>query len=373
MEDWLNDSFDVEYNLSSSGCQDYKLGEFLDLCGADRAALDDLFLGDNDTRGSLALRGAILESYETIDLDNVLVTNGTSEALFCLLNQILGPGDEVILPFPAFQCLYQIPVSIGCNVRFINLLESKAWRLDIDALEDMVSPRTKLIIINTPHNPLGWTLSAQEMARLGSIAARNDAYLLFDEHYRYLPLAPGTELIPSGYDICRKNWPKTYATGSMIKCFGIVGIRIGWLLGDREMLNQCRDYKDYLTHTIPMLTDHVALLALRNKEQIIRLKKQDILANLSALNQFMDRQQDALEYLPPTGGVVCFPRLTLAPDSRDFCQTLLEKHGVSILPGFSFEADQHLRINIGIAASRFKEALQRIEECLHDYRRSNHG
>jgi aspartate/methionine/tyrosine aminotransferase len=117
----------------------------------------------------------------------------------------------------------------------------------------------------------------------------------------------------------------------------------------------------------------VALLALRNKEQIIRLKKQDILANLSALNQFMDRQQDALEYLPPTGGVVCFPRLTLAPDSRDFCQTLLEKHGVSILPGFSFEADQHLRINIGIAASRFKEALQRIEECLHDYRRSNHG
>jgi aspartate/methionine/tyrosine aminotransferase len=258
-------------------------------------------------------------------------------------------------------------------VRFLNLLASNDWRLDIDALEDMVSPQTKLIIINTPHNPLGWTLSAHEMARLASIAARNDTYVLFDEHYRYLPLSPGTGLIPSGYDVCRNIWPKTYATGSMIKCFGIVGIRIGWLLGDQAMLNQCRDYKDYLTHTIPMLTDYIALLALRNKEHIIRRKKQDILANLSALNQFMDRQKDVLDYLPPTGGVVCFPRLTLAQDSRDFCQTLLKNHGVSILPGFAFEADQHVRINIGIAAARFQEALNRMEHCLHDYRQDNHG
>lgn len=364
MEDWLNDSFQVDYNLSASGCQDFSLAELLELCGADINDFGGLFLGDNDTRGSLALRRAILGSYESLDLDRVLVANGSSEALFCFFNELLEPGDEVVIHFPAFQCLYQIPVSIGCRVKFLNLLESPGWRLDLDRLDAMVTPATKLVIINNPHNPVGWCLTATELAAVGEIAHKNGAHLLFDEHYRYLPLAPGAELIPSGYDVCRKFHPQTHASGSMIKCLGIVGIRIGWLLSEPDLLARCRDYKDYLTHTIPLLTDHVARLALDHREAIVLRKKEDILANLAALDGFMARHAEVFDYQPPQGGVVCFPALRRAADSRRFCEIMLRDHGVSLLPGFAFEAPRHLRLNIGSDRARFRGALERMDDCL---------
>jgi aspartate/methionine/tyrosine aminotransferase len=88
---------------------------------------------------------------------------------------------------------------------------------------------------------------------------------------------------------------KVYATGSMIKCFGIVGIRIGWLLADKKYYFKCRDYKDYLTHTIP------EILSLKNKNKIILDKKKDILKNLSFLNNFMEKNKNVFEYVPPQG------------------------------------------------------------------------
>ncbi|MFH1059259.1 MAG: aminotransferase class I/II-fold pyridoxal phosphate-dependent enzyme [Pseudomonadota bacterium] len=363
MEDWLNDSFTVDYNLSASGCQDYTLAELLALCGADIAELGGLFLGDNDTRGSLALRQEICRSYDTLDVDRVLVANGSSEALFCFFNELLEPGDEVVIPFPAFQCLYQIPISIGCRVKFLNLLDAPGWRLDLDRLESLVTPATKLII-NNPHNPVGWSLTSADLVAIGEIARKNDAHLLFDEHYRYLPLTPGADLIPSGYDLCRGFHPKTHASGSMIKCLGIVGIRIGWLLSEPGLLARCRDYKDYLTHTIPLITDHVAQLALMHREAIVLRKKLDILANLAALNAFMAGQAEFFEYHPPAGGVVSFPALRQAADSRRFCEIMLRDYRVSLLPGFAFEAPRHLRLNIGIDRMRFAAALTRMDACL---------
>ena len=364
MEDWLNDSFRVDYNLSASGCQDFTLAQLLDLCQADLNDFGGLFLGDNDTKGSLGLRQEICRSYASLDLDRVLVANGSSEALFCFFNELLEPGDEVVTHFPAFQCLYQIPLSIGCQVKFLDLLDCPGWRLDLERLAELVTPRTKLIIINNPHNPLGWTLTRDELAQIGQIARANHAHLLFDEHYRYLPLTPGADLIPSGYDVCRPSHPQTHASGSMIKCLGIVGIRIGWLLTEPGLLARCRDYKDYLTHTIPMVTDHIARLALARREAIVLRKKPDLLANLAALNAFMAGHDDFFAYQPPSGGVVCFPALRSVADSRRFCEIMLRHYQVSLLPGFAFETPRHLRLNLGSDQDRFRQALARMDDCL---------
>ena len=366
MEDWLNDSFAVPYNLSTSGSQDFYLGNFLELCNTDINEFNGLFLGDNDTRGSLKLRREICNSYRGLVIEELLVTNGTSEALFTFFNELLEPGDEVVIPFPAFQCLYQIPISIGCKLRYLDLLTCKNWRLDLDRLGDMITPKTKLLIINNPHNPIGWTLDEEELKAIGEIARQNNCYLLFDEHYRYLPLTAGTELIPSGYDVCKPIHSLTFATGSMIKCFGIVGIRIGWLMGDPGILSRCRDYKDYLTHTIPAVTDHIAYISLKNKEKIIRMQKGHILTNLALLNRFMLKNNDFFQYVEPTGGVVCFPavRRDLKLDSTEFCQVLREQYNVSLLPGFAFDVDGHFRLNFGVNTDIFKKALEQIQGYL---------
>lgn len=362
MEDWLNDSRDIEINLTSSGCQDFNLKEFLSLCRVPIDSMRNLFLGDNDPRGSPELRKEICRSYDSISEEEVLVSNGTSESLFTFFNEVLEPGDEVIVPFPAFQALYQVPISIGCKMRYIQLVDDAEWRLDIKKLENIVTDRTRLIVINNPHNPIGWTLSDEELKEIGGISARNGCYLLFDEHYRYLPLKKGTEMISSGYDMCRKINPKTYATGSMIKCFGIVGIRIGWLLGDKAMLKRCQDYKDYLTHTIPHMTDFIALTALRNKEVLMCHMKEKILKNLGVLESFMARNISHLEHKTPTGGVVCFPRLRKI-DAKKFCSDM-QGLGVSVLPGSGFEMQDHIRINYGIDEEKFREAVKRMDGYL---------
>lgn len=370
MEDWLNDSFGIECNLSASGCQDFSLEEFLRVCNVGIHEFNRLFLGDNTTMGTPELREEIRKSYRQVELPGLMVTNGTSEAIFVFFNELLEAGDEVVILFPAFQCLYQVPVSIGCSVKFLNLLECENWLPDMNRLAALVTEKTKLIIINNPHNPLGWTLSAEELRQVGEIARKNDCWLFFDEHYRYLPLEEGTHLIPSGYDICKPIHEKTWASGSMIKCFGIVGIRIGWLIGEPQFLGRCRDYKDYLTHTIPSVTDFLAYIALKNKEEIIRVKKSHILPNVKLLNRFMEENKDSFEYLEPSGGVVCFPRLKKEYDSTGFCTILREKYQVSLLPGFAFDADgdfsarEHFRINIGVEPGIFNKALERIQTYL---------
>jgi len=366
MEDWLNQSGATPFNLSASGARDFYLKDFLSICQGNFNGFNDLFLGDNSTMGTLKLREEICKSYRHVPVDEVMVTNGSSEALFTFFNELLDEGDEVVIPFPAFQCLYQIPISIGCNVKYLHLTECKNRRLDFNRLENLVTPNTRLIIINNPHNPFGWTLYREELQRIGEIAQKNNSFLLFDEHYRYLPLEPGTHLIPSGYDICRKFHAKTYATGSMIKCFGIVGIRIGWLLGEPAFLSRCRDYKNYLTHTIPSLTDHIAYVALKNKENIIRAQKTHILTNLCLLNDFMKKSEDYFEYVQPTGGVVCFPQLKNGMDSKAFCKILLEEYKVSLLPGFAFEVDGYFRLNFGVNSEIFKGALEQIQKMLNE-------
>jgi len=361
MEDWLIEHASAELNLGESGCQDFSVGELFALCQADLAELGSLTLGNNDTRGSLALREEISRCYDTVSVGEVLVANGSSEAIFAFVNEVLDPGDEVVVHFPAFQCLYEVPRAIGCELRFLRLEDCERYRLDTDKLDSLVSERTRLIIINNPHNPFGWTLSADELRRIGRIAKRANAYLLFDEHYRYLPLTDGVELIPSGYDVCKELHDKTYATGSMIKCLGIVGIRIGWLLGEPSLLNRCRDYKDYLTHTIPSVTDYIATLSLRHRDTIIAEKKKDILPNLALLDELMGRHPELFDYVPPTGGVVCFPRLRADLDTRRFCQQLVRQHHVALLPGFAFGMEHHVRLNFGIDRHRFAEAMQRLE------------
>lgn len=375
MEDWLIECSDIQFNLAESGTQDFYLKDFLALCNVDSQSFESVFLGNNDTKGSVRLREEICQSYTGLPIEEVMVTNGSSEAIFCFLNELLDEDDEVVIPFPTFQCLYQIPISIGCNVKFLQLLECAHWKLDLDKLDTLVTPNTKLIIINTPHNPFGWILSEEELTRIGEIAKKHACYLLFDEHYRYLPLTAGTELLPSGYDICKTIHDKTYATGSMIKCFGIVGIRIGWLLGEPEFMARCRDYKDYLTHTIPEVTDYIAYLSLKNKETLIALKKKHILRNLELLNQFMANNSDIFEYSEPAGGVVCFPKLKNGIDSREFCEILQNQYAVALLPGFAFETEGHFRLNFGVNSEKFKMALERMQRFIDscEFRELNRG
>lgn len=357
MEDWLADYQFAKYNLAESGFIDFSLGELLALCQEDIANLAGINLANPDTHGSLGLRREIVKCYQSVGIENVLVTVGVTEALFTFFNTILEPGDEVIVEFPEFQTLYELPAALGCDIKFLTLARENGYLPDPGRISELITARTRLIIINNPHNPFGSLLEPAKIREIGQIARENDCYLLFDEHYKFLPLTPGTEQLISGFDICRGVHNKIAAVGSITKCFGLNGLRVGWLVTEPETIEACREFKHYLTHVTPPICDYLAEIALKNKEKVILYAKSHILKNVDLLNRFMKKHEQRFEYTEPKGGLVCFPKLRDRGDASTFCRELLKKHGISLLPGEAFGMNAHFRLNFGVKSDTFAEAL----------------
>ncbi|MCP5049462.1 MAG: aminotransferase class I/II-fold pyridoxal phosphate-dependent enzyme [bacterium] len=361
MEDWLADYQYVKYNLAESGYVDYTLGELFSLCGEDPANMNDISLMNPDTRGSVGLRREILKCYHTPAMENVLVTVGVTEALFAFFNVILEPGDEVIVPFPQFQTLVELPAAIGCDIKYEYLTEENGFNPDPARIRELITPKTKLIIINSPHNPTGSLLDEGAIKEIGKIANEHGIYLLFDEHYKFLPLTEGTELLTSGFDLCAGVHDRVVATGSITKCFGLNGLRVGWLIAPPGVIDECKEFKHYLTHVTPPVCDYMAEIALKNRDAVLRDVKKNILANVGFLDKFMERNGHRFDYLEPKGGLVCFPKLKNQTAATPFCRELLDTHGVSLLPGESFGMDEYFRLNFGVKSGTFEAALHFME------------
>jgi aspartate/methionine/tyrosine aminotransferase len=364
MEDWLADYQHVDYNLGESGFVDFTVDELMELSGEDIRGLGPVSLINPDTRGSLELREQIQTCYHHVRLENILVTVGVTEALFTFFNTLLEPGDEVIVEYPEFQTLYELPSAIGCDIRFLNLTKENGYKPTAEEIEAIITSKTKLIIINNPHNPTGTLIGPEEIRRICDVAKKHHIFLLFDEHYKFLPLTKGTELIESGYDICRKEYDKIAATSSITKCFGLNGLRVGWLIAEPTVIEECREFKHYLTHVTPPVCDYLAYIALKNRERILPYVKSQILANVEKLNEFMGKHNHYFDYQKPQGGLVCFPGLKKETNSNVFCRELLEKHHVSLLPGTAFGIDDHFRINYGVKTDYFKGALEGLNQYL---------
>lgn len=361
MEDWLADYQYVKFNLAESGFVDFTLGEFLNLCTEDIKNLEKISLINPDTRGSTELREEILKCYEEANIENVLVTVGVSEALFAFFNVVLNPGDEVIVEFPEFQTLYELPSAVGCKIKFLQLEEENRFIPEPDKINELITKKTKLIIINTPHNPTGSIVPESIIERICEIAKDNGVYLLFDEHYKFLPLTEGSRQLKSGYDICKDLYDRVAAVGSITKSFGLNGLRVGWLLSNREIIEACREFKHYLTHVTPPINDYLAVVALKNKERIIKYVKRNILKNIKLLNVFMEKKKDCYKYIEPKGGLVCFPKLRNETDSNTFCRKLLKNYDLSLLPGSAFGMQQYFRLNFGLKSVIFSKALKLLE------------
>jgi len=365
MEDWLADHQLAKYNLAESGFVDFSLGKFLSFCDENPANLEKISLMNPDTRGSIGLRREIVSCYQAAEIENVLVTVGVTEALFTFFNTILEPGDEVIVQFPEFQTLYELPAALGCEIKYLYLAKENGFIPEPGKIRELITAKTRLIIINNPHNPTGSVLDAETIREIGNIAAENDIYLLFDEHYKFLPLKEGTEQFTSGFDICRGLHKKIAAAGSITKCFGLNGLRVGWLLADPETIEECREFKHYLTHVTPPICDYLAEMALKHKGELILYVKRSILENLGRLNHFMKRHPNQFEYIEPRGGLVCFPKLKNQPDASAFCKNLLTSHGISLLPGENFGMNQYFRLNFGIEIDKFEKTIQLMETFLN--------
>ncbi|HKF45168.1 MAG TPA: aminotransferase class I/II-fold pyridoxal phosphate-dependent enzyme [Thermoanaerobaculia bacterium] len=358
------------YDIAESGIFPLSARELLDFePPAERektlARLLDVRLGYSEAPGTAELRSAIASTYRNTGPDEVLVTTGAIEANFLLFNALLEPGDHVVAVYPAYQQLYSVPRAIGCDVSLWKLREENGFRYDLEELERLVTPRTRLIVLNTPHNPTGAMLSRADLERVGAIASSAGARILSDEAYRWLEIPGGEPLAPPMRDFV----PSAVSVGTLSKPFGLPGLRIGWFAGPADLVAKCWGTRDYVSLSPGKLNDALAVLAIKHRGRITARTREIVRANLAAATAWFARHADVVSWTPPRGGLLALMKYAFDMPSLELSDLLAEKYGVMLAPGSAFGVENHLRIGIGQDPPTFAEGLNRTAACFEDLRR----
>jgi len=350
--------FAVDHLLCASDVQGYPMAELLALADDDtRRMWDGLTLGYTESTGHPLLRAEIASLYEDLEPDDVLVFAGAEEAIFCLANVLLGPGDHAVVTWPGYQSLYEVARAAGADVTLHELREEHGWAIDIDLLRSQVTPSTRLVVVNAPHNPTGMQPDRATLDALVALAEEVGAQILVDEVYRFLEF-DGVERLPAGADAS----PRGISLGVMSKSFAMAGLRIGWLATrDRDVLERCARFKDYTTICSSAPSEVLALIGLRARETVLARSRSIVADNLVALDTFFDAWSDRFTWVRPRAGSVGFPRLTVPGVSIDaWAAGLVEAEGVLLLPGSQFDyGGNHFRLGFGRADLPI--ALERLE------------
>jgi len=350
--------FAVDHLLCASDVQGYPMAELLALADDDtRRMWDGLTLGYTESTGHPLLRAEIASLYEDLEPDDVLVFAGAEEAIFCLANVLLSPGDHAVVTWPGYQSLYEVARAADADVTLHELREEHGWAIDIDLLRSQVTPSTRLVVVNAPHNPTGMQPDRATFDALVALAEEVGAHLLVDEVYRFLEF-DGVERLPAGADAS----PRGISLGVMSKSFAMAGLRIGWLATrDRDVLERCARFKDYTTICSSAPSEVLALIGLRARETVLTRSRSIVAGNLVALDTFFDAWSDRFTWVRPRAGSVGFPRLTVPGVSIDaWAAGLVEAEGVLLLPGSQFDyGGNHFRLGFGRADLPI--ALERLE------------
>ncbi len=361
LETWLSEYEKSSYHLGGSGVTNLSVAELIKLTGCE-SELYNLSLENNDTYGSLGLREAIASVYENVTPEQILVTSGTTEAILIYYHIRYEPGANVVVVVPAFHILYEIPEYLGYEVRYLPLRREEKLRPNLAELAQLVDDKTKAIVLNSPHNPTGIVYSPEEIQGFIEIAENHQAEILSDEHYRFLPHELDRNFIPSLFG----RSPSVVALGSIGKCFGSVGLRIGWLIGSPEILKACHNFKDYTSHTVCAINDMLVKHSLLNWQKILPQYREWIANNSTCLRELIERNPHLIDWVEPEAGTTAFPFLKTI-NSQDFASQLVQKTGVLVLPGEAFDRPGHFRIALGIEPERFQHAISQLEHFLQTY------
>jgi len=351
--------FNVEHVLCASDVEGFPMSELIALADTETRALwKGLHLGYTESTGHPLLRREIAATYESIEPDDVLTFAGAEEAIFCLMNVAVGPGDHVIVTWPGYQSLYEVARATGADITLHGLHESDGWAVDLDRLKSEVRPTTKLIVVNTPHSPTGMMLDRTTYDGLIEIAEEGGIRLFMDEVYRGLEydetdrLAAGADALPDGISL-----------GVMSKAYAMAGLRIGWIAThDRDLLARLAAFKDYTTICSSGPSEILAIIALRARERVLERSRGIIAANLELVDGFFEDYLDRFTWIRPSAGSVGFPRLTVPGVAiDDWAAELVKAEGVLILPGSVFGyAGNHFRLGLG--RTDLPDALARLEK-----------
>jgi aspartate/methionine/tyrosine aminotransferase len=352
----------VDYNLSESGVHPLTLAELLELgdAAADGTALlQTTLLGYGQSNGTDALRERIAALYDGASADDVVVCNGSAEANFLAVWELVGSGDEVAILVPTYMQTHGLAESIGARVVEIPLREELGWQPDPDEIRRLVTGRTRLLVVTNPGNPTGAILDDDVRTALIDAASRAGAWLLADEVYA------GAELDGRQTPSFHGSYERVVATGSLSKAYGLPGLRIGWALTDRTVADAIWARSDYTTISPGELTDRLARVALDPavRPRLLQRTRGMVQAGLDTLQAWL-RESGGFHWRPPEAGAICLVRYDAPIESAVLADRLRTEQSVLVVPGAHFGLGPFLRLSLGVEPDYLRAALLRIGAVL---------
>jgi len=262
----------------------------------------------------------------------------------------------VIIPMPGFTTFSALPESLGLELRYYQVSRDNGFRIDIEEIKRLANARTKLILVNSPHNPTGATISDTDMEALHDFTAERGIQLISDEVYH--PIYHGQRTRSAA------RLPHATVISDLSKAFSVAGVRTGWMIEhDPERRQQYWNARAYFSICNSTTGEILSEIAIRKRDVVLGKTQEFATRNLKLLDRFMQDHRDVLGWIPPQGGMTAFPWLASGEDARPFCQAATQL-GLLFAPGDCFDVPSHFRLGFAAAGDTFAKALDRMEELM---------
>jgi hypothetical protein len=345
----------VDYDMSESGVRPLTLRE-LTAMGFDLEAFLDQPLGYSQSNGTIELRERIAALYPGSTIDQIEVTNGTSEANYIIGLSQLAPGDVVAMQVPNYMQMSGVAHSLGAEVRTFRLRTEAAWEPDWEEFERAVTPQTRLLYLSNPNNPTGSVLSSAAMRRIVDRCEQTGTWLLADEVYL------GAEVSGARTASFWGMSDRVIVTSGLSKAYGIPGVRIGWIVGPRDLVAECWSQHDYITIGPNKMSDRIARVAVEatNRERCYARTGEILRHNLPIAREWVRGFDGWLTWTEPVAGAIGLMKYAADTPSLAIAERIRLRQNTLIVPGVHVGIEGHLRIWLGGAESYLREGLRRI-------------
>jgi len=360
LDAWLDQyEHDAEFNLAASTGPTWTVNDILAL--ADDKTLHRFLnhkLVYSRPAGADSLREAIAEM-QHVPVESVQILTGASEALVALMCLAAEPGANVIIPLPGFTTFSALPESLGLETRFYRVRRENGFRIDPGEIMRLADSKTKLILINSPHNPTRATIADAEMEALHDFTSERGIQLVSDEVYH--PIYHGKQTKSAA------RLPHATVISDLSKAFSIPGVRTGWMIEhDVHRRQQYWTARAYFSICNTTTGEILSEIAIRKRDVVLGKTQEVATRNLKLLERFMADHRDVLGWIPPQGGMTAFPWLVSGENARPFCKAATER-GILLAPGDCFDAPSHFRLGFVAAGDNFSKALDRFGAFLKSW------
>lgn len=350
IQDWLFQECEgkFEIDLAESGIQYHHLH--------DLNLKENYHLNYSLDSGDIGLRQTIAGKYNT-PLNNVLITNGSQEALYLFYRSYLTSGDHVITFSPGWQQSWEVPKNIGAEVSTIDLSDH-SYEVNLNVIKPYITEKTKLLILNSPHNPTGKLISQEDLKEIKEFCAQRNIFILNDEEY----------LTDYSLSIIQDDpHNNTACVSSLSKVFGFPGLRLGWFVGPEKIVNKMINYRRYVSVCNSHLCEKLAEQVFNDFGKYVDRYERMTSIGLTILKEWVARHPQ-LELIPPQGTPFAYVYFLEDKNTQAFSRFLLQEQKVLVMPAEVFDDKNAIRISFGRPAHILTEGLNRISVSLGNFK-----